>query len=837
MPSRLTSSLVLSFAILSFTPATGQNLMSPADFLGYELGERFTRHHAIVDYVKHVAANSDVVTVEQYGETNEGRPLMLAYITSADNQGRINEIRQNHLRVAGTVDGAPEGKAHGIVWLSYGVHGNESSSSEAAMKTLYALANGDSDDVAQWLNDVVVILDPCVNPDGRDRYVNWFNGQVGRLPDEKVYTREHSEPWPGGRSNHYYFDLNRDWAWVTQKETAARIPFYNNWLPHVHVDFHEQGINEPYYFAPAAEPYHELITDGQREVERLIGENNSQYFDANDWLYFKRERFDLLYPGYGDTWPTFNGAVGMTYEQAGHSRGGLKVMNDEDFLLTLTDRIDHHHTAGLSTIEAVYRNLDLVVQEFANFYSAAAEGVGQYKSFIVRRSGSEDNADALGDLLSKQGISFGYASASENVNGFNYRAGDDGRFQINAGDIVIPAAQPKSRLLAILMEPQTVLADSATYDITAWSLPYAYNVDALATDEVVNYTTDAPQPAVRSVEPEAYAYLLSWNGVDDARVLSDLLQQGVKVRMAMEEFQANGQLFDRGTLVVTAADNAALNGSLAEIVDTAAGQFGQPVATLQSGSVDSGKDLGSGSVVYLKAPRVMMLTSPSISSYATGELWNYFDNELRYPVSMINADDLGSVTLSDYDVMVLPTGSYRSILDDNTLGSVTDWVRDGGRIVAFEAAAGFFSGKDGFLIERRSPASPDTTVEARLRRFEDRTRSSLSDRVSGSIYRVQIDNSHPLAFGYTDQYFTLKRTASSFDLLSRGWNVGAVLEEEPVAGFAGSKTGPRVKDSLLWGHQTLGGGDVVYFADAQIFRGFWHGGMLAIANAVFLVGQ
>ncbi|RMF60867.1 MAG: zinc carboxypeptidase, partial [Bacteroidetes bacterium] len=350
---------LFAFALLCILalPASGQDrLLAPADFLGYEPGTRFTPHHRVVAYFEHVAAASPNVRLEYYGETYEGRPLLVAYVARPDYLARLDAIRTNNLRLAGLAEGAVDGPTAALVWLSYNVHGNEAVSTEAALLTLYDLANPDNARTQAWLDSTVVIIDPCINPDGRDRYVHWYNQTVGRFPDPNPDAREHHEPWPGGRTNHYYFDLNRDWAWATQQETRHRLPLYQRWLPHVHVDFHEQGVDEPYYFAPAAEPFHEAITPWQRELQTIIGQNHARYFDERGWLYFTRQVFDLFYPGYGDTWPTFNGAVGMTYEQGGSGRAGLAIRTAEGDTLTLAERIAHHHTTGLSTVEATARH-------------------------------------------------------------------------------------------------------------------------------------------------------------------------------------------------------------------------------------------------------------------------------------------------------------------------------------------------------------------------------------------------------------------------------------------------------------------------------------------------
>ncbi|MCE3282887.1 MAG: family carboxypeptidase, partial [Chitinophagaceae bacterium] len=313
--------LLVVALLLVMQPGIAQSIPSPKSFLGYEAGEQFTPHYKILDYVRVVAAAAPtMVKVEKYGETYEGRELVVVIVGSPENMQQLESIRKANLAATGMEGGSAAAKT-AIVWLSYNVHGNEPSSSEAAMATLYELVNPANAEVKEWLKNTVVVIDPCLNPDGRDRYVNWFNSVKGKYENADPQSREHMEPWPGGRSNHYNFDLNRDWAWQTQKETQQRVVKYNQWMPHVHVDFHEQFYNNPYYFAPAAEPFHEVITPWQREFQTTIGKNHASIFDKKGWLYFTKQYFDLFYPSYGDTYPTYNGAIGMTYEQAGHSAG------------------------------------------------------------------------------------------------------------------------------------------------------------------------------------------------------------------------------------------------------------------------------------------------------------------------------------------------------------------------------------------------------------------------------------------------------------------------------------------------------------------------------------
>ena len=501
---RLLLALLLTATLTA--PASAQPLLSPSEFLGYELGERFTRHHQVVDYFEHVAEHSDLVQLERYGSTYEGRLMMTAYVASQEHISRLDAIRQTNLVATGIEEGEEPDNSHpAIVWLSYNVHGNESVGTEAAMKTIHALVDPENADAQSWLSNTVVIIDPCLNPDGRDRYVNWYNRMVGAFPNVQRMAREHEEPWPGGRGNHYHFDLNRDWAWMTQKEVIERVAHYNTWMPHIHVDFHEQGIDNPYFFAPAAEPYHEAITPWQREFQVTIGKNHARYFDQNGWLYFTGQVFDLLYPGYGDTWPTYNGSIGMTYEQAGSGRAGLGVLTLEGDTLTLKDRIEHHHTTGLSTIEITSQHKDRVVNEFNRFFGQARTNPeGPYKGYVIRGSTHHDKRAAMEAHLTKQGIAFGYAEEQQTANGYNYATGSTARFTVAPGDMVISAYQPKSTLLRVLFDPSPALTDSLTYDITSWSFPYIYGVDAYAstTDLTTSTTPTSPTGQTRNKKRE-----------------------------------------------------------------------------------------------------------------------------------------------------------------------------------------------------------------------------------------------------------------------------------------------------------------------------------------------
>jgi hypothetical protein len=824
--------LAAFFLISLITLPVFAQVQSPAEFLGYELGEQWTPHYKVHNYFKHVAENSDMVTFHQYGTTYEGRELVYVVVTSEENQSNIDEIRSNNLKLVGFENGDPTENQKAIVWLSYNVHGNETSSSEAALNTIHTLIT----EKTAWLNDVVVIMDPMINPDGRDRYVNWNRSVVGTEPNAKPESREHSEPWPGGRVNHYYFDLNRDWAWQTQKESQHRIQAYLEWMPHVHVDFHEQGYNSPYYFAPAARPFHDAITDWQDEYQTMIGKNHTKYFDEEGWLYFTREVFDLFYPSYGDTWPTFNGAIGMTYEQAGHSRAGLAVETAEGDTLTLLDRLTHHSTTGLSTVEITAENHEKVISEFSDYFSNTREnGSGQYKTFIVKKSSNPDNVARLMRYLIDQKIQVRAAASSGSGTGYNYATGQVERVGVEEGDYVISTNQPQGTLVRVLFEPDPNLEDSLTYDLTAWESHYAYGVDGFALRGEIETTAVGMEtdPALTPNIDKPYAYLAKWNSLEDMKFLAYILKNGVNARYAENSFSMDGNNYAPGTLIITRKGNEKLGNDFDMIVKDGAALFNRIVTPVSTGFVTSGSDFGSSNVRFVDAPNIALVSGDGTSSGTVGHTWHFFDQVMEYPVSLINKGDLGASVLENYDVLILPSGGF-----SDEMSFITDWVRSGGTLIALESANRFLSGQDGYdLAVKRSGDDESEDPEDKLTTYAESRRSFVSRINAGSVYELQMDNSHPLAFGYGDTYMSLKLGSTAYEYLDGGWNVGVARSGSPRSGFVGSEARADLEESLSLGVQDMGRGHVVYMIDNPLFRGFWHNGKLLMGNAIFFVGN
>ena len=826
--------VIATLNILLVTIINAQTLKSPAQFLGYQLGSKFTWHYNIVGYAKHIAAAMPTQAIWQpYGATNEGRELGVLIISSADNINNLETIRRNNIAIT-TGDNISK-NAPVIIWLSYNVHGNEPVSSEAFLKTVYTLISSTNAKTANWLQNAVIILDPCLNPDGRDRYVNWYTSVAGYTPNASNVAREHVEPWPQGRSNHYNFDLNRDWAWQTQIETKTRIALYNTWMPHVHADYHEQGYNEPYYFAPAAEPMHEVITPFQKELQTTIGKKNAATFDANGWLYFTKERFDLFYPAYGDTWPTYNGSVGMTYEQGG-IRAGISIRTNDGDTLNLIDRILHHEATGLNTIDVAVAEKQKILTAFSNYFKNALTGSkNEFKYYVVKNDGT-NNIDKLTALLTQNNITF-YHTTATTTQGYNYFNNKLETFSIANNDIVINAAQPASNMLKVLFERNSKLTDSLTYDITSWCIPFAYGAKTYGVNNIApikNNITNTTNNA--QINTNAYALLIPWAGGKVATLLSHLIQAGIKVRYNENDFVYNKTTYPKGTLIITkAANNKNVFSNIQNIINNK--NLFVNFTSVTSGYVDKGLDLGSSTVHPIQTPTIALLSGRSTSSLSMGEVWHYFDKDLAYPITLINAEDLRKTTLQNFNTLILADGDYDFITKNSF---VKDWVAAGNKLIALEGVVSQLAAAEWGGIKLKEPKKDEDKKDVDynlLKIYEQRERDDAVNNNPGSVYKLSIDNTHPLAFGYPNFYYTLKQDAKVYDYLKTGWNIGYIKKDNYTSGFVGNKTKQLLKDGTLIGMVNEGRGNIIFFADDVLFRNFWENGKLFMANAVFFAGQ
>jgi len=764
-------------------------LLSPEQFLGYKVGTRFTRHHQIVSYFTAIAAaKSDMVKIIPYGKTNEGRDLMVAAIGTPENIKNLEQIRKHNL---GLVQGSVQDlNQPGIVWLSYNVHGNEPASSEAAMLTLFALVDPENNETKNWLKNTVVMIDPCINPDGRDRYVNWYNNAVGSTYNTDPAAREHMEPWPAGRTNHYNFDLNRDWAWQTQKETQQRIPLYQSWYPQVHVDFHEQGYNEPYYFAPAAEPLHDVLTPWQKSFQDQIGKNHA---------------------------------------------AGLGVEDNSYDTVTLVARATHHFTTSLSTIEISSANRTPLLENFKKYFDNSRQGtVSDFKTFIMTAKNASQ-LEGLASLLKKNNIEYGtLKNADTKFKAFDYYTKKEGDFVNEGYTLAVNVNQEHSVLARVLLEPITQVNDSNTYDITAWALPYAYGVHGYATKLPM-----AIEPGFNVVAPafttSAYGYIIPYHSFATGKALAQLLKNKVKVRYAEKPFTMNGRNYEIGTLVVLKTSNL---DNWSDITKSVCSNLNIEAVAVNTGYAEKGADFGSPDVAIINhTPRVAMLTGEYVAALSAGEIWNFFEQQLNYPITQLTYTQLSRIDLDKYDVLIAPDGQYRDLNAKSTTDKLQAFVRKGGVLIALESAASTLASNADWGIKIKENAKEEKASVQNILKYADREKEFLKSSIPGAIYKTYMDETHPLGFGTNGVYFSLKQDVVLYEPSNSAWNVGSFKKDSYITGFAGVKAKAALEEGVLMGVKQIGAGKIIYIADDPIFRNFWEGGKLILTNAVFLHGK
>lgn len=810
-----------------------QNLKTPEEYFGNAMGSKFHFHHQLIGYVEYVAANKpENVKIFPLGFTTEGRPQMVVAIGSKENIQNLEQIRKANLQNIGLLPGGGVNKIPTIAYLSYNVHGNESVNAETSVKVIYEMASGNSQVAKKVLSNTVILIDPCVNPDGFDRYSQWYNRYLSKKPDLHAASVEHHEPWPGGRFNHYLFDMNRDIAWQTQRETQQRVSFYNSWMPHLHADFHEMGPNSTYFFPPSAKPFHEDLTVYQREFQDLLGQYNKKAFDQNGWLYFTKENYDLFYPSYGDTYPSYNGAIGMTFEQAGGGAAGLAYKRADGDTLKLGDRIMRSFATSLGTLEALSDKSDKTIEQFNKYFNEAeSKGFGKYKSYVMKFKGNEAKIKALAQQLDKIQITYSFANKKMAGTGFNYQNQKEEAFGVEENDMIVNTYQPKGVMTKILFEPKTYLEDSNTYDITAWSLPYAFDLSAFATSQKLSGSNTKPRfDAIVPIETgkKVFAFASELSSFEESKFLAKLFKENIKVRLQEIPFKSGGRSFAAGTVLITRKGNEGLGDNFESKVMAMAAGLDVNLLPLYSGMVESGPDMGASSVDILNPPKIGLMVGAGITPTAAGDVWHFFDQQLDYPIILIDGSYFPRVDLWTLDVLILPNGQYGNIIKDHK--ELTRWVSDGGRLILMESANEFFAGKEG--VELKSIIKPDVKNDPN-KTYGTRDRDAISDQIPGAIYKVNLDNTHPLAYGYGKYTNVMMKNTLDNEYLKNGWNVGKIGDH--MGGFVGQNLKKTLKDKPVFGVQDLGKGKIIYLLESPIFRGFWFSGKQLMANAAFLV--
>lgn len=852
--------------------------------VGHDWGQRITSPQEAERFIQALAAASARVSVHEYARTWEGRALVYVVVASEANMDRIDAIRGANLALTDPRSTSPE-QAEQIIatnpvitWLAYGVHGNEISSTDAALLTMYHLAAATTDELARdVLADSVVILDPMQNPDGRNRFVNHYRQSVGTSPNSNLASVELNEGWPGGRTNHYLFDLNRDWFAQTQPETKGKVAAFMQWRPQVYVDLHEMGGDSTYYFPPQADPRNPNQTDDIAKWIEVVGRNNAGWFDRMGFDYFTREVFDAFYPGYGVSWPFFQGAIGATYEEAS-SRGLLRDRRDET-VLVYRDTVHRHFIASLSTAQTAARSREGILRDFYKFGAEAIETGSneEIREIVIAPGDDPARADKLVRILMSQGVEVARASEPFGNVVRDYYGSTPARREFPVGSYRISMAQPAKHLVKVLLAPETEMDEEflqeqhrryarregdQIYDISGWALPLLFDLDAYTASEPSS-SADAMAADMLSAPPAisgeihggaaTVAYLVPWGTQSAALGLAALHAHDIRVHSAGDSFTINDRVFPPGSLIIKVHDNA---DDLHQQLQMIADHHGVDFYATDTSWVEDGVNFGSGRVHYLPKPKIAVLWDAPTSANSAG--WARYLLEVAYstPVTIIRTAQLGRADLSDFNALVLPDafsfgggGGYGVALGERATEQISEWVRAGGTLVTFGSATRWLTNENVDLLatevkmKTRDPdAAPEEVTDGEL--DTGLPAGVLPDEenptpLPGSILRAQLDPKHWLAFGYGERTNLIAQSRNIYApvQIDNGLNVATYLSDPAellVSGVAWEDELALIAGTPFLMYRGLGRGHVVAFAEDPNFRAYFDGLNLLFLNSVML---
>ncbi|NNE47309.1 MAG: peptidase M14 [Rhodothermales bacterium] len=822
---------------VSFPPVEGllgydAGIPIPDAILGHRLGSRHTEPHQVVDYFEATEKISDRVVVRRHALSYEGRPLIHAIVTSPSNHARLERIRADNLTLSDSPDNVSRSLVEqmpAIVLMSYSVHGNEASGTEAALLLLYHLAAGTGPSVDAILDRLVVIIDPMLNPDGRSRFTTWANRNRGRAAVSDPQDREHNEPWPGGRTNHYFFDLNRDYLPAQHPETRGRLSVFHHWRPQVVTDFHEMGSEGTYFFQPGIPSRTNPNTSRlNQELTAEIAKYHAQALDLMPALYYSEETFDDFYYGKWSSYPDISGAVGILFEQAS-SRGLARETRGGDLHYATTVR--NQFATSLSTLKATVQNRVRLLEYQRDFYSAAARETSgdAVKGFLVGAGSDRSRIEAFADLMTQHRIEVFALRTPVEFDGTTY-APD--------ASLYIPRSQPQSRLIDALFERRTEFPDSIFYDVSAWTLPLAFDLavkeltripgDMLAGRWTLEDGRSAPAEITVS---DAVAYCLDWNDFYSARALVQLLEAGADARVATQGFRATtargDRSFEAGTIIVTRGTlpSETLRSVLGRI--TGAGQF--QFHSVTSALTVDGPDLGSPGNKLLTKRRIALITGAGTSSYRAGEVWHLLSERFEVPVSLLDAGSVtGPENLTRYTTLVVAGGRYPDLPAD----VVNKWVSNGGHLIATSDAS-LWAIANGFIDADTLAADLDSLLIGVP--YAERSRTRGAHYIGGAILNTVVDQTHPLAFGLGKTLPVFRQGHRFMSKPRPGSVVVAQYAEEPVlSGYVPDEIAELTPQAASVVTRSHGKGQVILFAENPNFRGFWFGAGRMFINAVFL---
>jgi hypothetical protein len=805
------------------------DIPAPAKFAGHEIGEWHLTHDKLLYYMLELARVSDRAIWEEYARSYEGRPLGQLIISSPENIRNIETLRQQHVALSDpSKPDADISKMPVFIKLGYGVHGNESSAQNASALVAYYLVAGQGSKIDELLQNAVILIDPALNPDGMQRHSTWvnFTRSLNNNPDPASW--EFNEPWPGGRTNHYWFDLNRDYIMLQHPESVGRVAAFYRWRPNINTDHHEMGANYTFFFQPGIQSRNNPLTPAEnQELTAEIGKYHEKYLNEIGSLYFTEEGYDDFYVGKGSAYPDIHGSVGILFEQAG-VKGHLK--ETPGHLISFPFAIRNQFAVSLSSLEAGLRMKNKLLESQRNFYKDALIQADKHpvKAYVFAGESDQGRMSEFISILLQHHIKVYSLAKDITKNNVLYRAGES---------YIVPLKQDEYRFIRSLFEPVKTFTDSTFYDISTWVLPMSFNLtytDISIAKEMTGLTgkeiTSKPSLAGRLIASDGvYAYLFEWNEYFAPKALYRLLDAGIVTKVSTGKFTCDdGNIqkeFNYGTIMIPVTGQPVDDATLRRMMESVASECGLTVYGVNTGMTTHGIDLGSNGFTVLQKPSVMMIAGEGINSTDAGEIWHMFDTRFKIPVTMITPNRLGSANLDRYNVIII-AGSPS--VSQDVVESLRSWNRSGGTIIGYKGGNNWLSSKKLAEIEY----IPLAQVKRAEGVYADKPVDNQVQLVPGSIFEAKLDLTHPLCYGYTKNLVpVMKSGATAARKNGNIYNNPVYYTVNPLlSGYCTPQNVERIKNSAC---VSVNGNHIISIYDDTNFRAIWYGTNKIFMNAVF----
>jgi hypothetical protein len=794
------------------------DIPTPQEIIGFVPGKWHVSHDKLVQYIQVLAEKSDRFTIENRGTTYEDRPLYLLTVTSPENHKNINQIRTNHI-AATNKENADNTNAPIVVYQGFSIHGNEPSGANASLLLAYHLAAAQGPEMEALLKNTVILLDPSLNPDGLQRFASWVNQHKSENVNPDTYDREYNEVWPGGRTNHYWFDMNRDWLPVQLPESQARIETFHKWLPNILTDHHEMGTNSSFFFQPGIPSRtHPLTPAMNQKLTRQIGNYLADGFDDIGSLYYTEEDYDDFYYGKGSTFPDINGSIGILFEQAS-SRG--HAQNSDNGVLTFPFTIKNQFTAALSTLKAATGMRKELLDYQAQFYKDARKEVSN-EAIIFGDHTDAGRTDALAEILSRHKIEVRSLKNDLSKNGKTYKKGYA---------YLVPKNQKNSRLINAMFEKRTTFQDSLFYDISAWTFPLAFDMDYDENADLSNGITRNSNTSINQIEISDYAYLMPWYEYYTPKALNTLLSKDIRAKVAMKPFSLNGKQYDYGTILIPVQNQKMNTSELHDVLgdisnDAKVDFYGVPTGLTE------GIDLGSRQFRSLTQPKIALLVGEGINPSDAGEIWHLMDQQYNIPITKVDLQDINRKDLSRYNTIIVPA-TYGSP-ENEVIDQLKEWTRAGGTLIGYRSALSWMGSSKLLPLSFKKTENPVENIT-----FEQRSDHSGAQRIGGAIFETKLDRSHPIAFGFKDDQLPMFRNTTLFvESHKDSYRNPIKYTSDPLmSGYISDINLEALKSTVPFQHNNYGRGDVIGFTDNTQFRAFWYGTNKLLMNAIFFAKE